>query len=83
MEIERYKKLAIPKIQSGMITEKVRNIIKEEKYGKQDVKEDRRELFEPITDVQTSLFKLGQKKEERKKKEKEKKERKKEKEKGR
>ena len=70
MEIERYKKLAIPKIQSEMITEKVRNIIKEEKYGKQDVKEDRRELFEPITDVQTSLFKLGQKKEdERQKKE--------------
>ena len=62
MEIERYKKLAIPKIQSGMITEKVRNIIKEEKYGKQDVKEDRGELFEPITVDKQVFFKLGQKK---------------------
>ena len=45
-----------------MITEKVRNIIKEEKYGKQDVKEDRGELFEPITVDKQVFFKLGQKK---------------------
>ena len=39
MDIDHYKKIAIPKIESGKMTKIVRDVIKEEQLSKQDVYE--------------------------------------------
>ena len=49
MDIERYKKLTIPKIESGKITQIVRDVIKDEQKFKEEVYEERKEDLRPIT----------------------------------
>ena len=50
MDIDNYKKIAIPKIESGKMTKIVRDAIKEAQTFKQDVFEKKKEKFEPITE---------------------------------
>ena len=50
MDIERYKRLTIPKIEAGKITKIVRDVIKDDKRSKQDVYEEKKEELKPITE---------------------------------
>ena len=49
MDINEYKKYAIPKIEAGKMVDVVRKTIKEVEYAKQDQYEDRKEIYKPIT----------------------------------
>ena len=49
MDINEYKKYAIPKIEAGKMVDVVRKTIKEVKYAKQDKYEVQKELYKPIT----------------------------------
>ena len=51
MDIERFKKLSIPKIEAGKKTRAIRNKIKEYQTTKQDVYEGTSELYEPLINV--------------------------------
>ena len=42
MDIERYKRLVIPKIEAGKITKIVRDVIKDDETSKQDVYEQKK-----------------------------------------
>ena len=55
MDIERYKKLAAPRMESGQKIEAVRDVIKQEKDAGQDAYEGVSRLFSPIIDVQKSV----------------------------
>ena len=50
MDIKRFKKLSIPKIEAGKMTEVVRDVIKEVKTNKQNVKEKMSETLERLTE---------------------------------
>ena len=50
MDIERFKKLSIPKIEAGKMTEVVRDVIKEVKTNKQNVYEKTSEDLKPVTE---------------------------------
>ena len=55
MDIERFKKLSIPKIEAGKKTKAVRNEIKTQKIEKQDAYEGTSELLKPVIDVEKSV----------------------------
>ena len=57
MDINRFKELSIPKIESGKITKLVRDVIKNEKDLKQDIQEQRKEDYKVITDKLESEIK--------------------------
>ena len=50
MDIERFKRLSIPKIEAGKMTKVVRDVIKEVRNNKQDVYEKTSEDFQPLTE---------------------------------
>ena len=50
MNIERFKKLSIPKIEAGKMAEVVRDVIKEVQTNKQDTREKISETLEPLTE---------------------------------
>ena len=50
MDIERFKRLSIPKIEAGKMTEVVRDVIKEVRTNKQDVYEKTSEDLKPLTE---------------------------------
>ena len=50
MDIERFKRLSIPKIEAGKMTEVVRDVIKEVKTNKQNVYEKTSEDLKPLTE---------------------------------
>ena len=50
MDIERFKRLSIPKIEAGKMTEVVRDVIKEVRTNKQNVYEKTSEDLLPLTD---------------------------------
>ena len=50
MDIERFKRLSIPKIEAGKMTEVVRDVIKEVRTKKQNVYEESPEYFKPLTE---------------------------------
>ena len=49
MDIERFKRLSIPKIEAGKMTEVVRDVIKEDQTNKQNVYEKTSEDLKPLT----------------------------------
>ena len=49
MDIERFKRLIIPKIEAGKMTEVVRDVIKEDQTNKQNVYEKTSEDLKPLT----------------------------------
>ena len=49
MDIERFKRLSISKIQAGIMTEVVRDVIKEVQTNKQNVYEKTSEDLKPLT----------------------------------
>ena len=49
MDINEYKKYAIPKIEVGKMADIVRKTIKEVEYAKQDKYEDIKETYKPVT----------------------------------
>ena len=51
MDIERFKRLSIPKIEAGKMTEVVRDVIKEVKTNKQNVYEKTSEDLKPLTET--------------------------------
>ncbi|XP_073236066.1 uncharacterized protein [Porites lutea] len=51
MDIERFKRLSIPKIEAGKITEVVRDVIKEVRTNKQNVYEKTSEDLKPLTET--------------------------------
>ena len=55
MDINRYKKIAIPKIKSGDITKMVRETIQQERDTRQDQFEKHTEEFEPIIQAQKDM----------------------------
>ena len=50
MDIERFKRLSIPKIEVGKVTEVVRDVIKEVPTNKQNVYEKTSEDLKPLTE---------------------------------
>ena len=50
MDIERFKRLSIPKIEAGKMTEVVRDVIKEVRTNKQNVYEKTSENLKPLTE---------------------------------
>ena len=50
MDIERFKKLSLPKIEAGKLTEVVRDVIKEVRTNKQNVNEKTSEDLKPLTE---------------------------------
>ena len=48
MDIERFKRLSIPKIEAGKMTEVVRDVIKEVRTNKQNVYEKTSEDLKPL-----------------------------------
>ena len=50
MDIERFKRLSIPKIEAGKMTEVVRDVIKEVKTNEQEVYEKISKNLKPLTD---------------------------------
>ena len=50
MDIERFKRLSIPKIEAGKMTEVVRDVIKEVQTNKQNVYEKTSEDLKPLTE---------------------------------
>ena len=57
MDIEEYKKLARNKIEADSLTTQVRNVIKETKWQKQDMREGFKETFKPLIKSQDSIKK--------------------------
>ena len=57
MDIEEYKKFVKDKIESENLTKKVRNIIKEVQWQKQDMREGFTETFKPLIESQESVKK--------------------------
>ena len=57
MDIEEYKKLAKNKIEADSLTRQVRNVIKETKWQKQDMREGFTETFKPLIKSQDSIKK--------------------------
>ena len=57
MDIEEYKKFVKDKIESETLTKKVRNIIKETEWQKQDMREGFKETFNPLIKSQDSIKK--------------------------
>ena len=57
MDIEEYKKLARNKIEADALTQQVRDIIKETKWQKQDMREGFKETFKPLIESQESVKK--------------------------
>ena len=57
MDIEEYKKLARNKIEADSLTKQVRNVIKETKWQKQDMREGFKETFKPLIESQDSIKK--------------------------
>ena len=57
MDIEEYKKLARNKIEADSLTRQVRNVIKETKWQKQDMREGFKETFKPLIESQESVKK--------------------------
>ena len=51
MDIERFKKLSLPKIEAGKLTEVVRDVIKEVRTNKQNVYEKTSEDLKPPTET--------------------------------
>ena len=51
MDIERFKRLSIPKIEAGKMTEVVRDVIKEVRTNKQNVYEKTSEDLKPLTET--------------------------------
>ena len=49
MDIERFKRLTIPKIEAGKMTEVVRDVIQEVRTNKQNVYEKVAEDLRPLT----------------------------------
>ena len=49
MDIKRFKRLSIPKIEAGKMTEVVRDVIKEDQTNKQNVYEKTSEDLKPLT----------------------------------
>ena len=49
MDIDRYKKLALPKIEAGKMAKIVRDVIKGVQTSKQDIYEEKKEELKPIT----------------------------------
>ena len=50
MDIERFKRLSIPKIEAGKMTEVVRDVIKQIKTNKPNVYEKTSEDLKPLTE---------------------------------
>ena len=50
MDINNYRKIAIPLVEAGKMTKIVRDVIKGVRTPKQDVYEEKKEEFEPITE---------------------------------
>ena len=50
MDIERFKRISIPKIEAGKMTEVVRDVIKEVQTNKQNVYEKMSEDLKPLTE---------------------------------
>ena len=50
MDIERFKRLSIPKIEAGKMTEVVRDVIKQVQTNKQNVYEKTSEHLKPLTE---------------------------------
>ena len=50
MDIERFKRLSIPKIEAGKMTKVVRDVIKEVRTNKQNVYEKTSEDLKPLTE---------------------------------
>ena len=57
MDIEEYKKLARNKIEADALTKQVRDVIKETKWQKQDMREGFTETFKPLIKSQESVKK--------------------------
>ena len=57
MDIEEYKKLARNKIEADVLTRQVRDVIKETKWQKQDMRESFKETFKPLIKSQDSIIK--------------------------
>ena len=57
MDIEEYKKLARNKIEADALTQQVRDVIKETKWQKQDMREGFKETFKPLIKSQDSIKK--------------------------
>ena len=57
MDIEEYKKFVKDKIESETLTKKVRNVIKETEWQKQDAREGFKETFKPLIKSQDSIKK--------------------------
>ena len=57
MDIEEYKKLARNKIEADSLTRQVRNVIKETKWQKQNMREGFTETFKPLIESQESVKK--------------------------
>ena len=51
MDIKRFKRLSIPKIEAGKMTEVVRDVIKEVRTKKQNVYEKTSEELKPLTET--------------------------------
>ena len=51
MDIERFKRLSIPKIEAGKMTEVVRDVIKEVRTNKQNIYEKTSEDLKPLTET--------------------------------
>ena len=49
MDIERFKRLSIPKIEAGKMTEVVRDVIKEVRTNKQNIYKKTSEDLKPLT----------------------------------
>ena len=50
MDIERFKRLSIPKIEAGKMTEVVRDVIKEVRTNEQDAYENVAKDLKPLTE---------------------------------
>ena len=57
MDIEEYKKLARNKIEADALTKQVRDVIKQTKWQKQDMREGFKETFQPLIKSQESVKK--------------------------
>jgi len=55
MDIERIKKISESKMKAGVLTNQVRNAIKEYQHGRQDMQEDLSETFKPIVKAQEEV----------------------------
>jgi len=55
MDIERIKKISESKIKAGVLTNQVRNAIKEYQHERQDMQEDLSETFKPIVKAQEEV----------------------------